>query len=152
MPEITPFLWFDHQAEEAAAFYCSVFPNSRLLEVTRSRDAVLVVSFELDGTRFVALNGGPAHAFTEAVSFVVDCDDQEQVDRYWERLGQGGTYDACGWLKDRYALSWQIVPTRLPELLKDPDCEKAARVMDAMMQMRRIEIAGLEQAAAARPA
>ena len=154
MPKITPFLWFDDQAEEAAEFYCSVFPDSRIVDVTRRTDAApgetgtaLVVSFELDGTRFIALNGGPSHQFTEAVSFMVDCDDQDQVDHYWSRLGEGGTEDACGWLKDRFGLSWQIVPTLLPELLKDPDREKADRVMRAMLQMSKIEIAPLETAA-----
>ena len=151
MPKITPFLWFDDTAEEAANHYCSIFPDSRVIDVTRNDGKVLVVSFELDGMRFVALNGGPAHRFTEAVSFVIDCDDQEQVDHYWERLGEGGREDACGWLKDRYGLSWQIIPTRLPELLKDPDREKASRVMGAMMNMVKIDVAELERAAAATP-
>jgi predicted 3-demethylubiquinone-9 3-methyltransferase (glyoxalase superfamily) len=155
MPDITPFLWFDTEAEEAANFYTSLFPNSRFLDVTRYGSAgpgdeakVMTVSFELNGQRFVGLNGGPAHTFSEAVSFVVNCEDQEEVDRYWEQLSDGGEEGPCGWLKDRFGLSWQIVPTALPRLLTDPDPEKAQRVLEAMMQMKKIEIDDLERAAA----
>ncbi len=154
MPKITPFLWFDTQAEEAARFYTSVFPNSTIREVThygsagpRPEGMVLTVSFELDGQQFVALNGGPDFSFTEAVSFVVDCETQEEVDRYWSVLSEGGEEGPCGWLKDRFGLSWQIVPTALPRLLSDPDVEKAQRVMAAMLKMGKIEIAELERAA-----
>jgi len=155
MPDITPFLWFDTEAEEAANFYTSLFPNSRILDVTRYGSAgpgdeakVMTVSFELNGQKFVGLNGGPAHTFSEAVSFVVDCEDQDEVDSYWEQLSDGGEEGPCGWLKDRFGLSWQIVPTALPRLLTDPDPEKAQRVLEAMMQMKKIEIDDLERAAA----
>ena len=154
MGKITPFLWYDSEAEEAATLYTSLFPNSTILAVNRygaagpgPEGSVMTVSFELDGQRFVALNGGPAHPFTEAVSFVVDCTTQEEVDRYWDALTDGGEESVCGWLRDRYGLSWQIVPTILPELLTDPDREKSQRVMQAMLQMRKIDIAGLEAAA-----
>jgi predicted 3-demethylubiquinone-9 3-methyltransferase (glyoxalase superfamily) len=153
MPQITPFLWFDTQAEEAAEFYVSVFPDSRVLEVARYGEAgpgpagrAMTVRFELDGQEFLALNGGPEQRFTEAVSFVVSCTSQEEVDGYWERLSEGGEEGVCGWLKDRYGLSWQVVPTILSELLTDPDREKADRVMHAMLQMKKIEIAGLQEA------
>ena len=156
MSSITPFLWFDTQAEEAAEFYTSVFPNSRILDVSHYGDAgprpaglVMTVAFELDGTTFVALNGGPEFTFTEAVSFMVGCDGQEEVDRYWEALAQGGEQGPCGWLKDRFGLSWQIVPTALQRLLADADRAKAQRVMAAMLGMRKIVIAELEAAAAA---
>ena len=155
MGMITPFLWYDTEAEEAATLYTSLFPNSTILSVNRygaagpgPEGSVMTVSFELDGQRFVALNGGPAHPFTEAVSFVVDCSSQEEVDRYWDALTEdGGEESVCGWLRDRWGLSWQIVPSRLPELLTDPDREKSQRVMQAMLQMRKIDIAGLEAAA-----
>jgi predicted 3-demethylubiquinone-9 3-methyltransferase (glyoxalase superfamily) len=161
---ITPFLWFDKDAEEAANFYVSVFPNSKIGSVARYGEAgpgeaatVMTVEFELDGQRFVALNGGPQYKFTEAVSFVVNCETQDEVDDYWEKLSEGGEQRPCGWLKDRYGLSWQVVPTVLPELLTDPDPEKAQRVMSAMLQMRKIEIeplrrgyAGDEERAASR--
>lgn len=156
MPSITPFLWFDTEAEEAAEHYTSIFPNSRIVTVARygpagPREAgtVMTVEFELDGKRFVALNGGPQYHFTEAVSFMVPCEDQAEVDAYWSKLSDGGEEGPCGWLKDRYGLSWQIVPNRLMELLGDPDRERCQRVMEAMLQMRKIEIDGLEQAAAA---
>jgi predicted 3-demethylubiquinone-9 3-methyltransferase (glyoxalase superfamily) len=129
MPAITPFLWFDTEGQEAAEFYTSVFPNSRITDV--------------------ALNGGPDFTFNEAVSFLVSCKDQEEVDHYWNTLSEGGEEGPCGWLKDRYGLSWQVVPTVLDELLTDPDREKAQRVMAAMMKMGKIEIEGLERAAAA---
>ena len=156
MPKVTPWLWFDTQAEEAATFYTSVFPNSKIVEVThygsagpRAEGMVMTVSFDLDGQRFSALNGGPDFTFNEAISFEVSCEDQEEVDRYWRTLSDGGEEGPCGWLKDRFGVSWQIVPTVLPELLADPDQEKAQRVMAAMLQMRKIEIDKLEQAAAA---
>jgi predicted 3-demethylubiquinone-9 3-methyltransferase (glyoxalase superfamily) len=156
MPMITPFLWFDTEAEDAAKLYTSVFPNSRVVEVSRYGSAgprpegtVMTVAFELDGRRFTALNGGPEFSFTEAVSFSVSCDDQEEVDHYWSKLSEGGEEGPCGWLKDRFGLSWQIVPRRLPELLGDPDREKSQRVMAAMLKMGKIEIEELEQAAAA---
>jgi predicted 3-demethylubiquinone-9 3-methyltransferase (glyoxalase superfamily) len=155
MPEITPFLWFDTEAEEAANLYTSVFPNSKIIDVTRYGSAgpraegtVMTVSFELGGQKFVALNGGPQHKFTEAVSFVVNCKDQEEVDTFWAKLSEGGEEGPCGWLKDRFGLSWQIVPTALPRLLTDPDAEKAQRVMEAMLQMKKIQIDDLERAAA----
>ena len=155
MPTPTPCLWFDTEGEEAARFYTSVFPNSRIVEVARYGEAgpreegtVMVVSFELDGQAFTALNGGPEFKFSEAVSFQVECADQAEVDRYWETLSEGGEQGPCGWLKDRYGLSWQIVPTRLNELLRDPDRERAQRVMKAMLGMGKLEIAGLEAAAA----
>lgn len=156
MPKVTPWLWFDTEGEEAAEFYTSVFPNSRIVEVTRYGSAgprpegtAMTVSFDLDGQRVAALNGGPQYKHSEAFSFMVDCEDQDEVDYYWEKLGEGGEHGPCGWLKDRFGLSWQIVPRRLPELLGDPDREKAQRVMVAMLEMGKIEIAGLEQAAAA---
>ncbi|HSB39945.1 MAG TPA: VOC family protein [Gaiellaceae bacterium] len=156
MPAITPWLWFDTEGEEAARFYTSVFPNSRILHVSRYGSAgprpegtVMTVSFELDGQRLAALNGGPDFTFTEAVSFQVACADQDEVDHYWNALSEGGEEGPCGWLKDRFGLSWQIVPNALPELLGDPDPEKAQRVMAAMLEMKKIEIAELERAAEA---
>jgi len=156
MPKVTPWLWFDTEGEEAAEFYTSVFPNSKIVEVTRYGSAnpqqegtVMTVTFDLDGQRVSALNGGPQYKHSEAFSFMVDCEDQDEVDHYWEKLGEGGEHGPCGWLKDRFGLSWQVVPRRLPELLGDPDREKAQRVMSAMMQMGKIEIAGLERAAEA---
>jgi predicted 3-demethylubiquinone-9 3-methyltransferase (glyoxalase superfamily) len=154
MPSITPWLWFDSQAEEAAAFYTSVFPNSRILEVSRYGEAgpgpagsAMTVSFELDGQAFAALNGGPEFAFTEAISFQVLCETQEEVDHFWSQLSEDGEEGQCAWLKDRYGVSWQIVPTRLPELLGDPNPERSQRAMAAMLEMRKIDIATLEQAA-----
>jgi predicted 3-demethylubiquinone-9 3-methyltransferase (glyoxalase superfamily) len=155
MPEITPFLWFDTEGEDAANFYTSVFPNSKIVDVARYGAAgprpegtVMTVSFELDGKRFVALNGGPDFKFTEAISFLVNCKTQDEVDAYWSKLSEGGEEGPCGWLKDRYGLSWQIIPTALNELLSDPDREKAQRVMKAMLSMKKIEIDALERAAA----
>jgi predicted 3-demethylubiquinone-9 3-methyltransferase (glyoxalase superfamily) len=155
MPTPTPCLWFDTEGEEAARFYTSVFPNSRIVEIARYGEAgpreqgtVMVVSFELDGRPFTALNGGPQFRFSEAVSFQIECADQAEVDRYWETLSEGGEQGPCGWLKDRFGLSWQVVPTRLYELLRDPDTARAQRVMKAMLDMGKIEIAGLEAAAA----
>lgn len=156
MQKITPCLWFDTQGEDAAKFYTSVFPNSRILEVTRYGSAgprpegtVMTVNFELDGQQFVALNGGPDFTFNEAVSFQVSCNGQEEVDAYWSKLSEGGEEGPCGWLKDRFGLSWQIVPTALPRLLGDPDQEKAQRVMEAMLKMKKIDVAALEEAAEA---
>ena len=148
--KITPFLWFNDNAEEAATFYVSVFPNSKLTDVARMGEGgpALTVAFTLDGEDFVGLNGGPVHAFTEAVSFVIDCETQAEVDRYWETLtADGGQPGDCGWLKDRFGVSWQVVPRRLPELLTDPDPARAQRAMQAMMQMHKIDIATLEAAA-----
>ena len=156
MQKITPCLWFDTEGEEAAQFYTSVFPNSRIVDVAyygsagpRPEGTVMAVSFELDGQKFAALNGGPQFTFTEAVSLQVSCATQEEVDRFWSTLSAGGEEGPCGWLKDKYGLSWQIVPTVLFELLDDPDREKSQRVMEAMLSMGKLEIAGLEQAAAA---
>jgi predicted 3-demethylubiquinone-9 3-methyltransferase (glyoxalase superfamily) len=156
MNEITPCLWFDTEGEEAANFYTSVFPNSRIVDVARYGSAgprpegtVMTVSFELDGHKFVALNGGPDFTFSEAISFQVMCETQEEVDSFWSKLSEGGEEGPCGWLKDKFGLSWQIVPTALPELLGDPDQEKAQRVMQAMLNMNKIEIDALERAAVA---
>ncbi|HEX3454490.1 MAG TPA: VOC family protein [Gaiellaceae bacterium] len=155
MPELTPCLWFDTEGEEAANFYVSVFPNSRVVHVSRYGEAgprepgsVMTVSFELDGKKFLALNGGPEFAFSEAISFQVDCTSQDEVDHYWNALSDCGEEGPCGWLKDRFGLSWQIVPSRLPELLTGADQERAQRVMAAMLKMRKIDIAELERAAA----
>ena len=152
---ITPCLWFDTKGEEAAAFYTSVFPRSRVLEVSHYGEAgprpagtVMMVSFELDGQQFLALNGGPEFTFNESISFTIDCADQAEVDHYWSRLSEGGEEGPCGWLKDRYGVSWQVVPNRLPQLLRHSDPELAQRVMAAMLQMRKIEIDALERAAA----
>jgi predicted 3-demethylubiquinone-9 3-methyltransferase (glyoxalase superfamily) len=154
VPKITPCLWFDTQGEEAAEFYTSIFPNSRIVDVARygeagPRDAgtVMVVKFELDGQELVALNGGPEFTFDEAISFQIDCADQEEVDRYSEALTDGGEQGPCGWVKDRFGLSWQVVPARLIELLGDPDEAKAQRAMAAMLEMRKIDIAAVEAAA-----
>ena len=142
MHRITPFLWFDGTAEEAMNFYVSVFPDSRVLSVSP-----MTVSFELEGQRFYGLNGGPAFRFTEAVSFFVDCETQEEVDSYWSKLTAGGGQPGqCGWLKDRFGLSWQIIPRTLGRLLGDQDRAKAGRVMQAMLTMGKIDIAGLERA------
>lgn len=154
MPEITPFLWFDTEAEQAAQFYTSVFPNSRILEITRYGSAgprpegmVMTVSFELDGQKVVALNGGTDFRLTEAFSFAVSCGTQDEVDSYWETLSEGGEQGPCGWLKDRFGVSWQIVPAALTRLLADPDTETAQRVMAAMLEMTKIDIEALERAA-----
>ena len=151
---ITPNLWFDTEAEEAAAFYTSVFENSRIVTVSqyteaepRPADMVLTVEFELDGQRFVGINGGPQFTFDEAVSFQIDCETQDEVDYYWERLSEDGEEGPCGWLKDRYGLSWQVVPTGMEELLTDPDPERAKRAMQAMLGMRKLDIAALRNAA-----
>ena len=154
MKKITPCLWFDTEAEEAANLYPSVFPNSRVLGVSRYGDAgprpagmVMTVNFELEGQEFVALNGGPDFMFDEAISFQIACDSQDEVDYYWDRLTDGGEEGPCGWLKDRFGLSWQIVPTRLVELIEDPDPGKSQRAMEAMLGMKKIDIAAVEQAA-----
>jgi predicted 3-demethylubiquinone-9 3-methyltransferase (glyoxalase superfamily) len=156
MRGITPCLWFDTEGEDAAKFYTSIFPNSRITDIAyygsagpRPEGMVLTVSFELDGEEFLALNGGPNFTFSEAVSFQVFCEDQEEVDSYWSKLSDGGEQGPCGWLKDRFGLSWQVVPTRLTELLQDPDRERSQRVMAAMMEMRKIDVEALERAAAA---
>jgi predicted 3-demethylubiquinone-9 3-methyltransferase (glyoxalase superfamily) len=148
-PRITPFLWFDSNAEEAVDFYLTVFKSSRRLEALRrnaddpggKKGSVLTIAFELDGQKFTALNGGPMYKFTEAISFVVRCDSQEEVDYYWERLTAGGSEIACGWLKDKFGLCWQIVPVQMLELIRHP------KAMQAMMQMKKIDIAALERAA-----
>ena len=155
MPAITPCLWFDTQGEEAASFYVSVFPRSRIVSTSHYGEAgpgtpgsVLTVEFELDGRPFTALNGGPEFTFSEAVSFQIDCTDQEEVDHYWTRLSaDGGEEGPCGWVKDRFGLSWQVVPRRLVELLADPDTARAQRAMQAMLGMKKLDIAGLEAAA-----
>jgi len=156
MPKITPFLWFDTQAEEAAKFYASVFPNSKILKTARYGEAgpgpkgsVMTVEFELAGQRMIALNGGPHFKFTEAISLSVDCKDQKEVDHYWTKLSQGGQESMCGWLKDRYGLSWQVNPAILGELLSGADVKKAKRVMEAMLKMKKIDIAALKAAAEA---
>ena len=156
MQKITPCLWFDTEGEEAAQLYTSIFPSSRIVEVTRYGSAgprdegtVMTVLFELDGQPFIALNGGPDFKPNEAISFAVECETQEEVDSYWSKLSEGGEQGPCGWLKDRYGVSWQIVPKVLSRLISDPDREKAQRVMAAMLKMGKIEIAELERAAAA---
>ena len=159
--KMTPCLWFDHQAEEAAAFYCSVFKNSKITSVARYGKAgyethkrpagsVMTVAFELDGQSFTALNGGPVFKFNEAVSLQVNCSNQEEIDYYWDKLSKGGDPKAqvCGWLKDKYGLSWQVVPTVLPEMLKDHESPTAQRAMEAMLRMKKIDIRELERAVA----
>jgi len=153
MQKITPFLWFDGKAEEAMNFYVATIPNSKVLGITRVGDAgpgpkgsVLTANFVLNGLEFVALNGGPQFKFTEAVSFVINCETQEEVDRYWEKLSEGGRTDQCGWLKDKYGLSWQITPIQLIQMLQDKDPKKADRVMKSMMKMTKIDIKELKQA------
>jgi predicted 3-demethylubiquinone-9 3-methyltransferase (glyoxalase superfamily) len=159
MNKITPFLWFDNEAEEAARFYVSVFKNSKIMDVARYGDegakasgqpkgSAMTVAFQLDGQEFVALNGGPHFKFSEAVSFVVNCRTQAEVDHFWEKLSAGGDEKAqqCGWLKDKYGLSWQIVPTVLGEMLQDKDPDKSGRVMQAMLQMKKLDIQALENA------
>lgn len=154
MQKITPFLWFDDNAEEAANFYVSVFKNSKILNVARYNDAgpgpkgsVMTVEFELSGVEFVALNASPRFKFTEAISFVVNCETQEEVDYYWEKLSEGGEKSRCGWLKDKFGLSWQVTPTILGKLMADKDPEKAKRVMETMLQMDKLDIEPLQRAA-----
>ena len=154
MPQrITPFLWFDGNAEEAANFYVSVFPNSEVTQFSRYGEgaprpagSVMVISFRLDGQEFAALNGGPEFTFSEAVSFLIDCQSQEEVDYYWDALSEGGEPGPCGWLKDKFDVSWQVNPTVLTEMLQDEDRERADRVMQAMLQMGKIDIAKLKEA------
>lgn len=160
MPQkIVPNLWFDTQAEEAAGFYTSVFKRSRIVNVTHYTEAgpreagtVMTVEFELDGQRFVGINGGPEFTFSEAVSFQISCEDQDEVDYYWEKLTEGGQEGPCGWLKDRFGLSWQVVPTGMDELFADPDPTRAERAMQAMFGMRKLDIAALRNAADGVPA
>ena len=155
MPQITPNLWFDTQSEEAAEFYVSVFPNSKITNVThysevgpREAGMVMTVDFVLDGQPFTAINGGPDFTFNEAVSFLVNCDGQEDVDYYWDRLREGGGQDvACGWLKDRYGVSWQVFPIQGEELINDPDRERSQRAMKAMLSMTKIDLAAMRAAA-----
>jgi len=154
MPKISPFLWYDTQAEEAANLYTSIFPNSKILAVARYGDAgpgpkgsVMTVQFQLDGQEIIALNGGPIYKFTEAFSLSVDCKTQEEVDRYWTKLtADGGQEGPCGWCKDKFGLSWQITPSMLGQMLSDTDRKKAARVMEAMMKMKKLDIAALKRA------
>jgi predicted 3-demethylubiquinone-9 3-methyltransferase (glyoxalase superfamily) len=155
MPQITPNLWFDTQGEEAAEFYVSVFPNSKITNVTHYGEAgpreagmVLTVDFVLDGQPYTAINGGPDFTFTEAVSLLINCDGQDEVDFYWDKLREGGGHEvACGWLKDRYGLSWQVFPTQAGELLSDPDPERSQRAMKAMLAMTKIDLAAMRAAA-----
>ena len=154
MLKVTPFLWFDNQAEDAASFYVSLFPNSKIDSISRYGEAgpgpsgsAMTVSFELDGLPVTALNGGPNYKFTEAFSFSASCDDQREVDRLWAALTDGGEEGPCGWLKDRWGLSWQIVPKALPQLLADPDRKRAQRAMQAMFKMKKLDIAVLREAA-----
>ncbi len=153
LQKITPFLWFDTQAEEAAVFYTSIFKNSKIMAVTRCGDhgpgprgSVLTVAFELDGQTFTALNAGPRFKFSEAISFVVNCETQKEVDEMWARLSAGGQESQCGWLKDQFGLSWQIVPVVLGEMMQDKDAERAGRVMQALLQMKKIDIDVLRKA------
>ena len=160
---ITPCLWFDTQAEEAAKFYCSVFKNSKITHVARYPDAgqhihhkpagsVMVVAFELDGLPFTALNGGPNFKFDEAVSFQVMCETQADIDYYWGKLTEGGQEGPCGWLKDKFGLSWQVVPAAIPSMMSDPDAKKSARVMNAFMTMKKLDLAAIERAYAGKAA
>jgi predicted 3-demethylubiquinone-9 3-methyltransferase (glyoxalase superfamily) len=157
MQKISPFLWFDDKAEEAVNLYVSIFKNSKITGITRYGEAgsevagrpkgtVMTIEFLLDGQEFVALNGGPVFTFTPAISFVVNCETQEEVDRLWEKLSEGGEIEQCGWLRDKYGVSWQIVPTILGEMLQDKNTERSERVMKAMLQMKKINIKALEQA------
>jgi predicted 3-demethylubiquinone-9 3-methyltransferase (glyoxalase superfamily) len=153
MQRIVPFLWFDGKAEEAAKFYVSIFPNSKITGESHYGDeglaeegSVMTVPFELDGQEFIALNGGPQFQFTEAISFVVNCETQAEVDHFWDKLSEGGKQVQCGWLKDKYGVSWQIVPTILGELMMDPDDEKSGRVMKAMLEMIKLDVEGLKKA------
>lgn len=159
MPTTTPCLWFDGTAEQAAQHYVSIFPNSQITSVTRNgadgpgpEGSVLVVTWTLDGQPYQGLNGGPQYTFSEAISFSIACADQEEVDHYWNALSDGGEEGPCGWLKDRFGVSWQVVPTQLPELLGDPDPDRAQRAMQALLRMRKLVIADLERAADAVPA
>lgn len=157
MQRITPFLWFDDRAEEAAGFYTSIFKNSKIGKVARygeegakasgmPKGSAMTVAFQLEGQEFVALNGGPHFTFSPAISFVVNCETQQEVDDFWEKLSEGGEENRCGWLQDKFGVSWQVVPTALVEMLQDKNAEKARRVMQAMLQMNKINIKGLRQA------
>jgi predicted 3-demethylubiquinone-9 3-methyltransferase (glyoxalase superfamily) len=153
MQKIVPFLWFDNQAEEAMYFYTSIFKNSKIISITRFGEAgpgakgtVMTATFQLEGQEFTALNGGPQFTFSEAISFFVNCETQDEVDELWEKLSDGGEIQQCGWLKDKYGVSWQIVPTVLIEMLQDEDAEKARRVTQAMLQMKKIDIGALRLA------
>lgn len=153
MQKITPFLWFDGKAEEAAKFYTSIFKNSKIGNISRygeegpgPKGAVMSATFQLDGQEFIALNGGPQFTFSPAISFFVSCETQEEVDEIWEKLCEGGKKNRCGWLQDKFGVSWQVIPTALGKLLSDPDPEKSGRVMRAMLQMEKIDIRGLQQA------
>jgi predicted 3-demethylubiquinone-9 3-methyltransferase (glyoxalase superfamily) len=153
MQKITPFLWFDSQAEEAANFYVSLFKDSKIKSISRCGDAgpgpkgsVLIVSFQLEGQDFTALNGGPHFKFTPAISLYVDCESQAEVDQFWEKLSEGGRKDRCGWLQDKWGLSWQIIPKALQQLMSDPDPKRSANVMKAMLQMDKIDIKKLQEA------
>jgi len=153
--KITPFLWYTDQAEEAANFYTSIFKNSRINSIARygdagpgPKDSVMTISFEIEGQEFIALNGGPHFKFTPAVSFVINCDTQDEVDTFWAKLSAGGRTDRCGWLTDKFGLSWQVVPKALIELIRDPNPAKSKRVMEAMLKMTKIDIPALKKAAA----
>jgi predicted 3-demethylubiquinone-9 3-methyltransferase (glyoxalase superfamily) len=161
MPQqrVTPNLWFDTQAEQAAAFYCSIFPNSRILSVSRYPEGgpgpageVMTVEYELDGQRYVHINGGPQFTFSEAISLQINCADQAEVDHYWEKLSDGGEEGPCGWLKDRYGVSWQVVPAGMDELFSDPDPGRAHRAFQAMMGMTKLDVAAIRRAADSVPA
>jgi len=152
--KIVPNLWFDTEAEEAARFYTSIFDHSRIVKVTRYTEAgpreagtVMTVEFEIEGQRFIGINGGPEFKFDEAVSFEVECETQDEIDYFWEKLTDGGEESQCGWLKDRFGLSWQVVPTGMAELFADPDPERARRAMEAMLKMRKLDLAALQAAA-----
>ena len=154
MPRITPNLWFDTQGEEAAEYYCSIFPNSKVTDVTYYGEAgpgpagtVLTVDFVLDGQEFTAINGGPDFTFNEAISLLINCEDQDEVDYYWSKLTEGGQEVQCGWLRDRYGLSWQVCPVGMNELLKDPDPQRSQRAMTAMLGMKKLDLAALQAAA-----
>jgi predicted 3-demethylubiquinone-9 3-methyltransferase (glyoxalase superfamily) len=154
MPRITPNLWFDTEGEDAAEFYVSVFPNSKITNMTRYGDAgpgpagtVLTVDFLLDGQEYTAINGGPNFTFDEAISLLINCDDQEEVDYYWDKLSEGGEESQCGWLKDKFGLSWQVVPGGMAEVLNDPDPERSERAMKAMLGMKKVDVAALRAAA-----
>jgi predicted 3-demethylubiquinone-9 3-methyltransferase (glyoxalase superfamily) len=152
MPSITPFLWFDTQAEEAMNFYLSIFKNGKAIDVRRANGKVFTVTFELEGQKFIALNAGPTFKFSEAISLFVSCDTQQEVDELWEKLSAGGEKGRCGWLKDKYGLSWQIIPKALGQLIGDPDPKKSQAVMQAMLQMNKIVIEDLKKAHAGKTA
>lgn len=152
MPSITPFLWFDNNAEDAMNYYISIFKNGRVLNISLVDGKVMSVTFELEGQKFMGLNAGPHFKFTEAISFFINCETQQEVDELWEKLSAGGSKSRCGWLKDKFGLSWQIIPAALGRLMNDPDPEKSKAVMQAMLKMNKIEIADLEKAYAGKTA